>query len=140
MRRKELLFVLLVCLLTAAGCGRPVTLHNMAVKVKELAERGEWYVVEEVRHGDIFRATASFVWPEPGAAGGHSFRWNIYQDGVLIRAGRNDVYFFQSSPFKVLLTIDSSALKPGDVEMVLYLDNKECGRLTTRIVKKALVH
>ena len=135
-QRRGLLYVTIVCLLTVTGCAYlPVNLHNMAVEVMEAIERGEWYVVEKVRHGDTFRATASFVWSEPGSAGNHRVRWEVYQDGQLIRHGQEDTYSFQSSPFKVWLTLDSTALKQGNCEIILYLDGEECGRMSTKIVK-----
>ncbi len=136
MIKRLLLFASIVCLPAILGCYRQVTLHSTAVEVEELSERGEWYVVEEVGHGDEFRAVASFVWPKAGRAGIHKFYWEIYQNGHLILRDKKARISFTSSPFLVWYIIDSSSLKPGKCEFVLYLDGEERCRIETNIVER----
>ena len=127
-------FILMGCLLLS-GCGK-VSLFNMVVKVQHQQERGEWYVVKEVRHGDYFKAVASYTWSTTGSGGLHRTRWDVYQDGQLVRRGKDLWYNFTSSPFTVYLTFDSSALKLGPCELVPYLDGEKQGTITAKIVKK----
>ncbi len=137
MFKRLLLFTSIICLSAILGCAaRNVTLHSTVVQVQESSEGGELYVVKEVGHGDICRAVASFVWPEVGGAGRHRFYWEVYQNGQLIRRDKESSLFFNSSPFLVYFTIDSSSLKLGNCEFILYLDGIERCRIETKIVER----
>ncbi len=134
--RIQFLQLAVACLFVIAGCvARPVKFYNMVVEIEKEKE-GEWYVVEEVGQGDVCQAAASFVWDYEGGAGTHTFRWELYQEGQLIQRGKEYRSSFSSSPFKVILTLDTSALKLGECEFILYLDGKEVGRKTTKVVKR----
>ena len=96
-------------------------------------EEKEWYVVEEVRHGDSFRVKASFTWPG-GPTGLHSYRWEVRQDGQVIAPGQGHYFDWSNPPGRIWLNVDSSIYKQGECEVILYIDGNEYARHTVKII------
>lgn len=120
--------------LLAVGCATVTpTLHNAAVEVQDTtAGSREWYVVPEVRAGQVARVCASYVWAE-GNPGSHDIRWDVYEKGRCIRKGKDQTVVFNSSPVKTWLSLDTTALGVGTFDCVLYMDGIEATRVALKV-------
>ena len=140
-RRKIFAIVVVTACCMFLGCAtsrpvsRPVSLHSTQVEIFD-AEKKKYFVVKEVPLGSVAEVQASFIWDYPGDAGVHTFRWNVYQGDKVLRAGKSYRVLFKSSPFIVLLKLDSAAFGIGDYRCVLFLDYAEKATVLLRIVDR----
>ena len=128
MRNSKIYLVLFAISILTFGCSIPIEemdVCNSGVEVKNLNEEGEYYVVDTVRHGDIAHIFASYCWSKDSLGGSHSFRWGLYDGDKCLRNGQYTPVEFGTSPFKLSFTLDTSALRKGTYDCVLYVDGKE---------------